>query len=169
MARGAGQRYRSGVNTVVYANTVLDFDEGPTIDLREPLTPEERAAVEAHVGAKAFAIITADNPDGRVVEPEVNRRADERLRRVLARRGLVFREVVGRSPDASHQERSIAVPMPLDEARALGAEFRQVAVFWYEGGVFYLVECGGRGEVVGLPLARTRSRPTGASASSCGR
>src|SRR5690606_685041 len=37
---------------------------------------------------------------------------------------------------------------------------RQVAVFWYEGGVFYLVECGGRGEVVGLPLATTRRTPT---------
>lgn len=140
------------MNTVVYANTVLDFDDGPTLDLREPLTPEQRAAVEAHVGAQAFAIITADNPDGRVVDPDVNRRSGERLRRELVGRGLGYREVIGRSPDASHQEHSVAVAMPLDEARSLGAEFRQVAIFWYEGGVFYLVACRGPAELVRLPL-----------------
>lgn len=141
------------VNTAVYANTVLDFDNGPTVDLREPLTPELRAAVEAHVGAEAFAVVTADNPDGRVVDPDANRRSGERLRRALVRRGLAFREVVGRSPNASHQERSVAVPMPLDKARELGAEFRQIAIFWYDDGVFYLVACRGRAERVRLPLS----------------
>lgn len=155
MARVASddpRRYRGDVNTDVYANTVLDFDDGPTVDLREPLPPGRRAAVEARVGATAFAIVTADNPDGQVVDPETNRRAGERLRRLLARRGLAFREVTGRSPDASHREQSVAVPIPLDEARALGAQFHQVAIFWYEGGVFYLVACRGPGERVRLPL-----------------
>jgi len=43
------------------------------------------------------------------------------------------------SPDGSHCECSVAVTMPREEALDLAREMRQVAIFWFDGKLFWIL------------------------------
>lgn len=84
------------------------------------------------VGAKlgTLHVITAWNPGDERPAREVNDRANEALRADLAQRGLASMRALGKDPNSDHAEESWAVAGFNDrDARALGAKYRQVAVF----------------------------------------
>ena len=92
--------------------------------------------------SRPFAILTAHNPGGKIVDLETNTEADKELRRSLSRKSLPKHRVTGVSEDWSHEEKSFAV-WGLDHATAakIGREFRQDAYFWVENGTVHVHSC----------------------------
>ena len=158
----------------IYPNTVLEIVDGPTIDLRKPLSAAARKAL-ARVGlAHPFAVITAENPcgehvdDAETVRSEVKGEARNAMRvrlfeQQLAERHLQFRIVDGVSPDGSYRERGCAIVMPRPDAMALARELDQLAIFWYDGERFWLVPVAIDEEPQPLP---PESASTGSAAAS---
>lgn len=107
---------------------------GPDGPLLAPGNPELEGVV-AHV-------ITAWNPGDERPTPEANDRADEQLRLRLESRGLGPLRVVGADPDSDHVEQSwLVTGLTDDEARSIGREFGQVAVFRIADGVQCVLAC----------------------------
>jgi len=104
----------------------------------------------------AFAILTAHAPPGETWTGGENREADQRLRETLERLGVWMHRVVGHSPDRSHQERSWAVAISLEDALALGREFLQDAIFHVEHDMLSVIQCGPPGASV--PMGRFTQR-----------
>ena len=63
-----------------------------------------RASVPFGGWPKRFAVVTAHNPDGQLVEPAANDAADEALRDAIEKLGLTYFRVTGGSRDEKHQE-----------------------------------------------------------------
>jgi hypothetical protein len=124
-----------------YPETVLTFATQPPveIDLRE--IPSESALAQLRAGGldKAFAIITAFDPEGRNLSAAENDRRKRDLDRRLTSMGYGFVHVDCCSPDRSHCECSVAVTMPRQEALDLAREMRQVAIFWFDGKLFWIL------------------------------
>ena len=99
---------------------------------------------------EVFAIVTANNPGGRV-QPEADNSLSEReLDDYLRRQGLVSFAVVGASPDLRHREagRGFAIGDPAVAAR-VAARFGQQGFFWVEAGVVFIcVDDSGKGWTV---------------------
>jgi hypothetical protein len=90
----------------------------------------------------AYHVITAWNPGDARPTPTENDDANERLRQALASRGLQPARAIGADPDSDHFEDSWAVTGLNDQdARAIGAEFGQVAVFRIAHGVQTVLAC----------------------------
>jgi hypothetical protein len=87
-------------------------------------------------------VITGWNPgDARPSQAE-NEAANDRLRQMLATRGLQPVRAIGADPDSDHAEESWAVAgLDDQEARAIGAEFGQVAVFRIADGAQTVLAC----------------------------
>ena len=134
-----------------YPCTVLEFcDTSFRFDLRKPLSQLERDALRELGRQRPFAILTAENPWGENVEDEpteeqVRARAIENatraseLERQLIRDGTFFRRVDGVAPDGEYREHALAVSLERDEAVALARKLKQLALFWFDGNVFWLV------------------------------
>ena len=92
--------------------------------------------------SRPFAILTAHNPGGKIVDLETNTDADKELRRSLSRKSLPKHRVTAVAEDWSHEEKSFAV-WGLDHATAakIGREFRQDAYFWVENGTVHVHSC----------------------------
>ena len=92
--------------------------------------------------SRPFAILTAHNPGGKIVDLETNTEADKELRRSLSRKSLSKHRVTAVAEDWSHEEKSFAV-WGLDHATAakIGREFRQDAYFWVENGTVHVHSC----------------------------
>lgn len=124
-----------------YPETVLTFSTEPPveIDLRE--VPSERAIAQlAAAGlAEPFVVLTAFDPRGENLSREENERRKKDLDRRLREAGYRFVHVDACSPDRSHCECSAAILMPQDKAIALAKELEQVAVFWFDGGRFWIL------------------------------
>jgi hypothetical protein len=88
-----------------------------------------------------FAIITAYDPDGRSAPPEVNRAADESLEAELRAAGHRLHRITGGSADGVHLEPGWGVPIGLPGAVEYGRRYRQLAVFYIQGGGLKLVDC----------------------------
>ena len=89
-----------------------------------------------------FAILTAHNPGGKIVDLETNTEADKELRRSLSRKSLPKHRVTGVSEDWSHEEKSFAVwGLNHKSASEIGREFRQDAYFWVENGTVHVHSC----------------------------
>lgn len=88
-----------------------------------------------------FAIITAWNPGGLMVDDAVNETADRTLRHELDDLGLASFRVTGCSPDLSHREPGWAVVISKVEAIDLGRRHRQLGVWLIRGGDLVLVDC----------------------------
>jgi Protein of unknown function (DUF3293) len=124
-----------------YPETILSFSTKPVveIDLRE--IPSERAIADlSTVGfGRPFAVLTAFDPGGR----DLSRAENERRRRELDARltveGYEFAPVDACSPDRAHCERSVAVVMPQKKAIELARELEQVAIFWFDGKLFWIL------------------------------
>lgn len=91
----------------------------------------------------AFAIITAYPPGDAKWPPERIAAADETLASELGTRCSWVQPLVGCSPDERHCEPSYAVTMPFADACAVGARFKQDAIFYVENGDLYISHCSG--------------------------
>jgi len=137
-----------------YPDTVLHFRTDPAVrvDLREPVGPEAAAAMAAIGLSGPFAVLTAHDPRGRDEDEDVNDRRARRLEEKLLTLGAIFFiHVDACSSDRSHCEDSVAVPIELERATALAREFEQVAIFWFDGGKFWIVGALAGGDPVMLP------------------
>jgi hypothetical protein len=101
---------------------------------------------------EAFAVITACNPLGQIIDDGANQSANTRLRKTLSRLGVKRHRVTGMSPDMIHREPSFAFwGCDLGVALDLGKQFSQDAIFWVETGRLDVVSCiTGEREHVGL-------------------
>jgi hypothetical protein len=135
-------------------STRHDGDGAPGADLEaayraavyEVELPGGRVALrvgEAATGLPGpFVIVTAWNPGHERPPREVNEARNRALLAEIERRGLAWLPAEGRSPDASHREPSFAVFVAsVDEGIALGRQFGQAAICWFDGERLELVWC----------------------------
>jgi hypothetical protein len=107
----------------------------PQLYLKTVVSIEEDGLLVPASNARCVAqgvvhVLTAWNPGDERPSREENDDANERLLIELVSRGLNPCRAVGADPDSEHAEESWAVHgLSDDEARAIGAAFRQVAVF----------------------------------------
>ena len=126
------------------------------------MTPEQRALFKQAVFRCAtlpadwpadFAIITAYDPDGLPTTAELNRAADEALESELRVAGYRLHRIAGGSADGAHLEPGWGVPIGLPGAVEYGRRYRQLAVFYIQGGGLKLVACSdGASEDLGRPF-----------------
>lgn len=126
------------------------------------MTPEQRALFKQAVFRCAtlpadwpadFAIITAYDPDGLLTAAELNRAADEALESELRAAGYRLHRITGGSADGAHLEPGWGVPIGLPGAVEHGRRYRQLAVFYVQGGALKLVDCAdGASEDLGRPF-----------------
>jgi hypothetical protein len=123
-----------------YPHTILEFHAGQTvrIDLRQSVTAAAHAALTAIGLNQPFAVLTAFNPTGQMIDEAANRRRTEALRQRLTDRGLLVIPTHGVSPDRSHRETGFAVAIPQEEATGIAKEFGQSAMFWWDGTRFWI-------------------------------
>jgi hypothetical protein len=90
-----------------------------------------------------FGVITAYNPNGRLVSDAENFDADSKLKQCLEQSGLRHFRVTGMSKDTKHQEPGFGIVvddrMILEK---LSQQFKQEAFFWIEDGEVYCIEAG---------------------------
>lgn len=135
-----------------YPDTVLHFegDTPFTVDLRRPVDDGVRRALAAIGLDVPFAILTAENPDGRNPEDAASTREAGERRRENAQRstaledalddaGVVHAAVDGSAPDGSYRERCVAVRLGREAAMSLAGRLGQLALFWYDGRRFWLL------------------------------
>jgi predicted GIY-YIG superfamily endonuclease len=92
--------------------------------------------------SRPFAILTAHNPGGKIVDLETNTDADKELRRSLSRKSLPKHRVTAVAEDWFHEEKSFAVwGLNHTTAAKIGREFRQDAYFWVENGTVHVHSC----------------------------
>ena len=125
----------------LYPETVLTFATRPPVEIDLRTIPSESALAELRaVGLeRAFAIVTAFDPEGRDLSTAENERRKQELDRRLSSMGYPFVHVDCCSPDRSHCECSVAVTMPRQTALDLARELGQVAIFWFDGKLFWIL------------------------------
>ena len=111
--------------------------------------------------SRPFAILTAHNPRGKIVDLKTNTEADKELRRSLSRKSLPKHRITGVSEDWSHEEKGFAVwGLNHKTASEIGHEFRQDAYFWVEHGNVHVHSCHTQEkQKVGTWESRLRERP----------
>jgi len=125
-----------------YAETILEVerDGGPVrVDLRRSLDEGGRRALATLGPTAAFGIVTAANPAGAPVAQASNEQRHDALQRYLGEQGFTHRAVTGSSPDGAHRERGFAVWLEREDVVAIARRFEQSAIFWFDGGTFWLV------------------------------
>ena len=124
-----------------FPNTVLHLATDPPLrlDLREPVGPDLRGRLWDVFPERTFGVITASNPMGRVLSPGENATRDARLWADVAGRGVRAITVEACSPDGTHCEHSIALALAMQPLVALGCQYDQLAVFWFDGEAFSIV------------------------------
>ena len=99
---------------------------------------------------ESFGVVTACDPEGTPMPPEVNATRTEGFRLELVERGLRHFRLNGYDPDSDHVEPGFGVVCGKQEALALGCEWNQIAIFWGEDGWIWLIFCEEGGEEVRL-------------------
>jgi hypothetical protein len=135
-----------------YPCTVLEFivEGRPRIDLRRPLGDAERATLRRLGLYRPFAVLTAENPWGENAEDAPTERAEEaaerrnadrraRLEQDLRDAGITFHGCDGVAPDGDYREHGAAILTTRDRAVALAVQYKQLAIFWFDGTTFWLV------------------------------
>jgi hypothetical protein len=124
-----------------YPETILEFATTPAVEIDLRTIPSKAAigALKAAGLGQPFAIITAFNPRGENVSPAENEKNTRELATRLRSSSYRFAQVDACSPDRSHCECSFAVVMLQDEALDLARELEQVAIFWFDGGRFWIL------------------------------
>ena len=125
-----------------YADTILEIDceaGGLRIDLRKPLSADTRRSLAMLGPSSSFGIVTAANPAGASVDTAANERRHVALKQWIEEHGYVHRASNGSSPDGKHVEHGYAVWLERDDVVALARRFDQSAIFWFDGGGFWLV------------------------------
>lgn len=87
-----------------------------------------------------FAIITANNPNGELLNFQENKKLNDLLQQQINQYNSV--EIIGASPDLTHQEPSFAVQVSLKQAVKIAKKFQQNAIFWVTKGEVFIVSAG---------------------------
>jgi hypothetical protein len=108
---------------------------------------------------RPISVITAHNPAGRLASGEANTAAQTRLESRLRQRGLTWWPAAGGDPPWAHVEASVAlIGIPEADAVALGAEFKQDAIFVFTPAGRRIVSCtDDRVVTTGWTIARSTS------------
>ena len=124
-----------------YPETVLTFATRPPVEIDLRKIPSDFALIQLAASGfgEPFAIVTAFDPEGNNLSAAENERRKQELDRRLTSMGYDFVDVDCCSPDRSHCECSVAVTMPREEALDLAREMRQVAIFWFDGKLFWIL------------------------------
>ena len=125
-----------------YADTIVEIarEEAPLrVDLRRALGEHERHALATLGPVSSFGIVTAANPAGAPVAATSNSARHDALERHLRECGFVHRGATGRSPDGRHTEHGFGIWLERDDVVAIARRFEQSAIFWFDGGAFWLV------------------------------
>jgi hypothetical protein len=95
-------------------------------------------------GGRPIYVLTAHNPAGRPASAAANAAAQARLESQLRRRGLTWWPADGGDATWTHVEASVAlIGVAEAEAIALGAEFKQDAIFVFSTANRRVVSCAG--------------------------
>ncbi|MFJ9916858.1 DUF3293 domain-containing protein [Actinacidiphila glaucinigra] len=131
----------------LYQQAVVDIElpEGTVRVAPAPLGVAVGPFPAPHVAT--VHIVTAHNPGGGSASRQDNERAHQELLGLLRRRGLPFWPAVGGDADGRHTESSAAIVGLSDrEARVLGQQFAQDAVFAWSATTWRLLSCSGTEE-----------------------
>lgn len=124
-----------------FAVTLLYFESTPlrTIDLRDVVSPTSRQFFRDIGLERSFGIITAQDPMGTRQAASENERLAASLHQELAASRLAYVRVNACSPDGSHCERSVAIALDMQSVMDLADRYRQLAAFWFDGDVFWII------------------------------
>jgi hypothetical protein len=111
---------------------------------------------------ESFVIITAYATTGETWGEARNVAADAELRARLKESGKWCVRLIGEAPDGGHAEPGWAVEMGEEEARRIGREFAQDAIYSVRAGVLFVLSCRGDGAAE-VGLFEPRLTLTGAS------
>jgi hypothetical protein len=131
----------------LYQQAVVDIElPGGTVRVA-PAPPGAAVGPFPAPHVATIHIVTAHNPGGGSASRQDNDRAHQELFGLLRRRGLPFRPAVGGDADGRHTEDSAAIVGLSDhEARVLGQQFGQDAVFAWSATTWRLLSCSGAEE-----------------------
>jgi len=87
-----------------------------------------------------FAVITACNPNGKLLTLKENEKLNHLLKQQIKPYESI--EIIGASPNLTHQEPSFAVDVSLPTAIDIAKKFKQNAIFWVSKGEVFLVSSG---------------------------
>jgi hypothetical protein len=123
-----------------YASTILLIGRSPRIkvDLREPLSDEQRELLTNLGLGKSFAIVTPYDPRGERSPTWKNLVRYFAMRVWLTAHNLKSQPADGQSPDASHRERGFAIAMGRREAADLARSLEQLALYWFDCESFWI-------------------------------
>jgi hypothetical protein len=94
--------------------------------------------------AAPVVVVTAWNPDGVRLEPDINGARQRKLALELGTRGLAWWPATGRDPVDAHHEAGAAVPgLAEDEGLALGRRYGQAAVYVWTPDAWEVAACDG--------------------------
>ena len=103
---------------------------------------------------ESFGVVTAWNPNGKIISDKENAARMEALRKNLDRQKLRQFPVTGYALDSDHHEDGFGVVCGRGQTIELGKEWEQLAVFLIEDGWVWLIFCDPDGEEILLrPLA----------------
>jgi hypothetical protein len=124
-----------------YPETILSFSTTPPVEIDLRKIPSEKALADLTAAGfgQPFAVLTAFDPHGQNLSPAENEKRGRELDARLTREGYRFVHVDACSPDRSHCECSVAVIMRQNKAIELARELEQVAIFWFDGGQFWIL------------------------------
>lgn len=107
------------------------FGESPfTLRIGEP----SEALMRTHAAhrSECSAFVTACNPSGRRLDDTANEVRQSELKQELERRALPFIDGIGQHPSNGWpgEPSCLVLGIPLDDAKAIGAQFGQNAIVW---------------------------------------
>lgn len=105
---------------------------------------------------ESFAVITAYATTGEQWSSDKNRAADLQLLKRIQERGVWHVRLTGYSPRDGHAEPGWAVAFQLTEARRIGLEFRQDAIYWISNDELWVTRCFEQSPLVRVGLFRER-------------
>ena len=130
----------SGAPWGAYTRTILRFGDGAlAIDLREPVSEAARHRLASLGLAGPFAVITAANPRGTILDPAENAARDAAFTAEIAGQQCHRLRVTGVAVDESHAEIGWALAVPREVAVAVARRWEQLAVYWWDGARFWIV------------------------------
>lgn len=122
------------------------------IDLREPVPPATRNALRALGLGEPFSILTSYNPRGENISADENDRRFKELTSELRSAGIEFMVMDACSPDRSHCECSVVIKGSRNAALGIAKRWEQIAIFWYDGGKFWIFGAISETEPIPLPV-----------------
>lgn len=127
----------------VFREAVIDLD-GKLVPVEEPLDPALASHLQQLGLGATFAVITPCNPDGVVRSPLENVLLLQMFQDWVRHERIDAMPAHGRSRDGSHVERGRALAVSREAAIAIGRQWEQVAVFWFDGSRFEVVPTRGQ-------------------------